>query len=72
MATVSSPCTFANERTIISGAGVRAEPSFDCSNIKAPSNTKQLSTVDQALRDILGEQGYEDLVLRGGYRRDVY
>ena len=28
--------------------------------------------VDQALRDILGEQGYEDLVLRGGYRRDVY
>lgn len=28
--------------------------------------------VDRALRDILGEQGCEDLALRGGYRRDVY
>ncbi|MCB5362757.1 flavodoxin domain-containing protein [Pusillimonas sp. CC-YST705] len=28
--------------------------------------------VDQALRDILGAHGYEDLLKRGGYRRDVY
>lgn len=28
--------------------------------------------VDQALQDILGPHGYQDLQARGGYRRDVY
>lgn len=28
--------------------------------------------VEQALKDILGPHGYDDLVQRGGYRRDIY